>query len=484
MNEIELKLQVDTASAEAFGASNVLPEQWRTVQQRDLYFDTADRALAEAGLSLRIRQSGSHRTQTIKRSGSSAAGLFARSEWEMPVNDDVPVVDYTSPVHALLGGAVNELIRVFEVEVTRRIWDVQNGDTNIEVVLDRGTITAGDRHTSLCEMEMELKSGQPQALFDLARKLDGAVPIRVGVLTKPERGDLLGQALQGVVKARPVPLNEEMTASEAFQVIVQACIKQFRQNEDLLLASRSPEPLHQARVALRRLRSAFSIFKPLLGNDVARELSNGLRELAGQLGPARDLDVLLQRAKPGPLRDRLQTEREAAYDRVGEVLGSGTARALMLTLVEWVHIGSLLADPDTEETRTLPVRTFASRALSRFRRKVKEGGLNLRGTDDEARHEVRKDAKKLRYAAEFFALLFDGKGEKARQKHFIIALEAVQNELGALNDLATAPHVLDRLGIADDPEAPALLAGGKKKALIAAAADAHGNLIDAGRYWR
>ena len=156
----------------------------------------------------------------------------------------------------------------------------------------------------------------------------------------------------------------------------------------------------------------------------------------------------------------------------------------MLTLVEWVHIGSLLADPDTEETRTLPVRTFAGRALSRFRRKVKEGGLSLRSMDDEARHELRKDAKKLRYAAGFFAFLFDGKGEKAQQKSFIIALEAVQDELGALNDLATAPHVLDRLGIADDPEAPALLAGGEKKSLIAAAADAHGNLISAGRYWR
>lgn len=484
MNEIELKLQVDAASAEGLAATKVLPEKWRTVQQRDLYFDTADRALAEAGLSLRIRQSGSHRTQTTKRSGSSAAGLFARSEWEMPVNDDVPVVDGTSPVHALLGGAVKDIIRVFEVEVTRRIWDVQDGDTNIEVVLDRGTISAGDRHTSICEMEMELKSGQPQALFDLARKLDGAVPVRLGVLTKPERGDLLRQALRGVVKAGPVPLDDEMTTAEAFQVIVQACIKQFRLNEDLLLVSRSPEPLHQARVALRRLRSAFSIFKPLLGNDAARELSDSLRELAGELGPARNLDVLLQRARPGPLRDRLQTEREAAYDRVGEVLGSSTARALMLNLVEWVHSGSLLANPDTEATRTLPVRTFAARALSRFRRKVKEGGLDLRGTDDEARHELRKDAKKLRYAAEFFALLFDGKGEKAKRMNFIIALEAVQDELGALNDLATAPHVLARLGIADDPEAPALLAGGKKKALIAAAADAHGNLIDGGRYWR
>ncbi len=205
--------------------------------------------------------------------------------------------------------------------MTRRIWDVQNGDTAIEVVLDRGTISAGDWHTSICEMEMELKSGQPQALFDLARKLDGAVPVRLGVLTKPERGDLLRQALWGVVKAGPAALDDEMTTAEAFQVIVQACIKQFRLNEDLLLVSRSPEPLHQARVALRRLRSAFSIFKPLLGIDAARGLSDSLRELAGELGLARDLDVLLQRARPGPLRDRLQTEREAAYDRVREVLG-------------------------------------------------------------------------------------------------------------------------------------------------------------------
>jgi CHAD domain-containing protein len=314
--------------------------------------------------------------------------------------------------------------------------------------------------------------------------LDSAAQVRLGVLTKPERGDLLRQALRAAVKSGPVPLDDEMTAAEAFQAIVQVCIKQFRLNEDLLLTSRSTEALHQTRVALRQLRSAFSVFKPLLGAEAVRELCDGLRDLAGRLGPARELDVLLQRARPGLLRDRLQTEREAAYDRVEEELGSDKARALMLTLVEWVHSGSLLVNPDTEETRTLPVRTFAGRALSRFRRKVKEGGRNLRGADDAARHELRKDAKKLRYAAEFFALLFDGKSEKAQQQDFIAALEAVQDKLGELNDLATMPHVLDRLGIADDPEAPALLAGSKKKALIAAAADAHGNLIDAGRYWR
>ena len=216
-------------------------------------------------------------------------------------------------------------------------------------------------------MEMELNAGRSQALFELARKLGGTVPVGLGVLTKPERGHRMTRALQVVIEA-----------AEAFQLIVVVCIKRFRikrfrLNEDLLLASPSPEPKQLARVALRRLRSAFSIFWPLLGDVVARELSDGIRELAGELGPARVLDVLLQRAKPGRLRDRIQTEREAAYGWVGEVLGSGTARALMLNLVEWAHIGPLMTDPDSEETKTLPARTFAGRALRHCRRKVKAG---------------------------------------------------------------------------------------------------------------
>lgn len=474
----ELKLQLDAAQHDK--APDILPEKSRRVQQRAIHFDTADRALAAAGLSLRIRESDGKRVQTVVTGDS--VGHSARSDWEQAVEDDLPVID--EAVHVLLGGEVQDLVRVFEVEATRRIWDVEEGDAKIELVIDRGMIRAGDRQTPVHEMALKLLSGPPKALFDLARKLDGAHPPRLGVLSKAERGELLTQALRGMVKAAPVPLDGDMTAAEAFQAIVLACLKQFRLNEDLLLASRSDEALHQARVALRRLRSAFSIVRPLLGADDARDLRNRLRDLAGELGPARDLDVLLQRAKPGALRDRLRAEREASYDRVEAVLRAPDTRRLMLDLVEWTHCGPWLHDPETEAERTQPARTFAGDALNRFRRKVKKGGERLKDIDDEARHELRKDAKKLRYAAEFFRPLFDGKGEKARQKAFIAALEELQDELGALNDLATAPHVLDRLGIAADPEAAALVAGGKKKPLIAAAADAHADLVEADRYWR
>src|SRR3546814_2270038 len=109
-----------------------------------------------------------------------------------------------------------------------------------------------------------------------------------------------------------------MTAADAFRHIAQSCVRQFRLNEALLLAGRDAGALHQVRVALRRLRSAFSIFKPVIGGDAHTPLRDELRWLASELANARNLDVLLERAKPGALRDRIAASREAAYDAVGE----------------------------------------------------------------------------------------------------------------------------------------------------------------------
>jgi CHAD domain-containing protein len=127
---------------------------------------------------------------------------------------------------------------------------------------------------------------------------------------------------------------------------------------------------------------------------------------------------------------------------------------------------------------------FAGAALDRLRRKVKKHGRNLAEADDPARHEVRKDAKQLHYAAEFFAALFDRKQERRRYRHFIAALEGLQDELGNLNDLVTAPAILTGLGIGDPPGAMALLFPGNKTKLLDAAGDAHAMLIDAARFWR
>ena len=102
--------------------------------------------------------------------------------------------------------------------------------------------------------------------------------------------------------------------------------------------------------------------------------------------------------------------------------------------------------------------------------------------DDEHRHEVRKKAKKLRYAAEFFGSLFDGKKQQRRYGRYIEGLEDLQDVLGALNDLASTGTILAQHGLPTDAE----LSGGArgKKKLLAAAQDAYEALADAKLFWR
>ncbi len=482
-HEIELKLEVAPDGAETLEAAGILKGAADIVGQVSIYFDTPDHALEKLGLSLRIRTSGKQRIQTIKAHGASAAGLFARAEWERPAKGDTPILDHTTPILALLGKDASAVGPRFEVHIERRTWAIDTADARIEAVLDRGKVIAGDRQSPICEIELELKRGASAALFSVARRIDAIVPARLGVLTKAQRGYALCGQLRKSVKAEPVMFARDLTAGQAFQEIVQACVRQYRQNETLLMGTRDAEALHQARVALRRLRSAFSIFKSMTGGKTASALRGELRWLVSELGDARNLDVLLGRLRQGTLHDRIKAAREQAYDRIETALHSRRARALMLDLVEWTALEDGQRGPECEAIAKRSAHEFAARALDRCRRKVKRGGRDLEQLDDAARHEVRKDAKKLRYAAEFFASLYPGKQEKRRCKAFIAALEQLQDELGSLNDLATAPRLLEQLGVADDPGATELLGTDTKSMLLEAAVSAHDRLIETKRFW-
>ncbi|HUD90898.1 inorganic triphosphatase, partial [Sphingobium sp.] len=290
--EVELKLDLTEVAAEAFAQWDGLPEREDVARLQSVYFDTPDGLLAEKGMSLRIRKSGKRRIQTVKANGGAAAGFFTRQEWEMPVRGGVPILDERTPVAALLGDNVAKVAAAFEVDVERARWVLAEGEARVELVLDRGMVRAGEREAALCEVELELMAGPPAALFAIARRIDGAMPVRPGVLTKSERGYRLRDVLPEAYKAEPVRLDPGMKASEAFIHITQACLRHYRLNEGVLLEGYEPKALHQARVAVRRLRSALSLFKPILLETDIQRFRDELRWLAGMLGQARDLDVL------------------------------------------------------------------------------------------------------------------------------------------------------------------------------------------------
>lgn len=483
MMETELKLVIQPEGFAALQASGVLVSDPEVSQLAATYFDTQRRKLARHGLSLRVRRKGSKFVQTVKAGNGSAGGLFERSEWELQVRANEPVADERTPVLGLLGGDLSRLAPAFTVEVERHTWIVRGGDGEIELVLDRGQVRAGDARSVVSEVELELRSGPVSQLFDLARKLDEITPTRLGVMTKSERGWALRDGRSKAFKAEPVALTAGIDAAAAFQQIGASCIRQFRLNEDRWRSEHTAEALHQARVAVRRMRSALVSFRKLIAADSrTAQFRADLRWLACELGEARNVDVLYEKCAGEPLGQTLAERRASAYATVASILETTRARRLWLDLLGWLYAGDWLTTGDPLLTQS--ARGFAADALDRLRRRIKRRRSALRGEADEPRHEIRKDAKKLRYAAEFFAALFPRKAEKRKRKAFLPILERLQDDLGALNDMATAPEVLLKLELEDHTELLGSAGHATKDELIDSAAAALDELLSTKPFWR
>jgi inorganic triphosphatase YgiF len=492
--EIELKFDVDPDALDAVEGRELLGSRPVDVKRTEtVYYDTPKGKLGKAGVTLRVRRNGEGFYQTVKADAGSAAGLFDRAEWEQAIasaEPDLRLIAGTAAEELLSKESARASLRpVFGTFVDRQRWIVEDDGAQVELILDRGEVVAGKRREPICEIELELKRGEERALFAAAAQLGQSLPLRIGVLTKSERGQRLRQKKKRtVVKAEPVALAAEMNSGEAFAAIAFACIRHFRLNEPQVLAARDPDALHQARVALRRLRSAFSIFRPLVAGEQGDAIRAELGWISRVLGEARDLDVFIQKrlgnADP-MLADKVHAARGTAYDAALAALDSERFRGAMLNLVAWIATGDWRREH--AEAAAQPVTAFAASALDRFWRKVKKGGRGLGTIGDEARHDVRIAGKKLRYAAEFFAALQKGKKQGKKRAAFLEPLEALQRDLGDLNDMVTAVDLSE--GLSRRLEVPAeqlgSTGGGQdKNALLKSAEAAHERLVDAGPYWR
>ena len=121
------------------------------------------------------------------------------------------------------------------------------GESAFQVDFDKA-ISGGGHSQRLCELELELLDGEAAELVRAARHFADRVPMRVGVLSKAERGFALAEGtLDRVNKAGPVAVNGDMTIGEAFTVVAHACIRHYRLNEPLVIATQQPAVLHRRR---------------------------------------------------------------------------------------------------------------------------------------------------------------------------------------------------------------------------------------------
>ncbi len=416
------------------------------------YYDTPDLKLRGQGLSLRVRANGKGNVQTVK-TAADRAGLLARGEWEakLPSASPDPAATPDSPLEKALNGGV--LASRFEVVVERRKRLVKRDGAEVELSLDAGEVRAGDKRVPIAELEFELKKGEPSALFRLAEPLFDAATPRLSARSKGETGYGLIAGAPTCFKSIPVELDRAMSTAEGFRAVGQACLVQFLRNERLVRKERQSDAVHQARVAMRRLRAAISIFKPLLGDPESERLKQGLKLTGASLGDARDLDVLIERMTAleltgnfdkAALVAELERRRTEAYDRAVEALASPATARLVFDVAAWLEAGqwSTTKGAPLAAARRRSLVDFASEDLARRSKKLRKAAPKIRQLEAPERHDVRIEAKKVRYAAEFFAPLADGADKRKAAKAFIAALKPFQEALGELNDLVNAERML------------------------------------------
>jgi triphosphatase len=297
--EIEVKLELAPANLpdlKKIPFLRTVKPAPKSANQVSVYFDTDEQKLRKRGLMLRVRREGRRYRQTIKATAHN--GDFERDEWEAEIAGNEPDLNEANgtALEPLLTKKLRRGLKpVFETRVRRTVYPLVDNAHAIALTVDQGTIDTGTRSQSLCEIELELKRGSAADLFDVARELTQKLPARLAVKSKSERGyEILDDEQKQPVKAASIDLQAGVSAREAFKAIGLACLKQVINNEPALLGG-DPEGVHQMRVGIRRLRAAMSLFGVLLRDPQTAAIKNELKWLAGELGPARELEVLLNR---------------------------------------------------------------------------------------------------------------------------------------------------------------------------------------------
>jgi len=447
--EIELKLAVAASELPRLRQRLVRFGRGKTLEVDNVYFDTADRLLRGNRMALRVRRIGGRWVQTLKTE-TAVRALSARGEWEVPAPRgrlDLDRFPMTPLATLMQAHPQARLQAAFRTRFRRTVWHVDEG--SIELALDDGEIIAGDQRAPILELELELKSGAPEALYRLALELAGkgrdALALRPAVDSKAARGYRLaaGEApAPAKANARAVvgALSRGTTLAAALRGVVERATTLLLANMAPPGEAVDPEFVHQARVAVRRLRSAAR----LLGDSAGwpKALDGDLRWIGRRLGAVRDWDVLQVQTLPaltaelpalgGSLAEQARELRQPDHAALHAALTGARFARMTLRLLQWSASAT---------GRAPTLRSSARKLLARMHRRLLGSAAFFVALTIEDQHRVRIRAKRLRYALDLFAGALPAK-PTAR---FVEHLARLQDELGALNDAVVAAALVPGL---------------------------------------
>ncbi|HEY6794198.1 MAG TPA: CYTH and CHAD domain-containing protein [Kineosporiaceae bacterium] len=452
------------------------------------YFDTDDLRLLRRGITLRRRTGGSDDGWHLKLPvpDDTPGGGARRDEVRLPdgraTRTVPPALAGRVSVHTR-GQPLAPVVRLRTRRVERPVLG-PDGQVLATIAEDRVSASApapdgsSTSVTAWSEIEVELVEGGPSLLTTIAGRLHDAGASTSAVPSKAARA--LADRLKELDAHHPAPEGSgtgptverpraagPVRAGRAGAVVLEHLAAHVRrlQNHDPLVRADEADAVHQMRVATRRLRSALATFRLLFDRTVTDPLREELRWLGSVLGAARDAEVIrdhlraVVRAEPpdlvlGPVQSRivtaLGTRYRTAHDAVLAELDGARYYALLDALDQF------LADPPVTAAAAgrpddvlLPLVAKTWRRLCRLQAAIppddaaRTDPVSGRDRRDAALHEVRKAAKRARYAAEALAARYGRSATRWARR-----MEAIQEALGAHQDTVVIRETLRELGVA------------------------------------
>jgi CHAD domain-containing protein len=431
------------------------------------YYDTEDLRLLRSGVTLRHRREARAASEsgewTLKLPEGGSRAVLARQELSWPGPPGPVPPDALRLVRAYRRTLPIEQVAVI-VTHRRRLLLAGPGDEPL-VEIDDDVVSAERAHRTggFREIEVEVVGPSGDTVLDaVVDRLLGAGATRGDGYPKLAR--IRGPRAVDPPDVVPLPIAALRTMGDVVRAAVAAGYIRLVEHDPLVRSEADPEAVHQARVATRRLRSDLRTFRPLLPPDWYRSTTDELRWLGRSLGAVRDADVLLERLELAT-SDLDGADRTAAQQLLARLEKQRAGhRDSLLAAMDTDRYGELLdrlaaaarelppgGDRKAQATRaTTGAAAAPRRPWRRMRRSVRALGPH---PTDQALHQVRIRAKRLRYASEAVAPVV-GKPASALAR----AAADLQDVLGELHDSVVAEEWL-RSEAGESPPDQALAAG-------------------------
>lgn len=450
-SELELKLAatpeklLDIKNLKLAGVESQTP--WETRHLDNTYFDSKSFKLRELGIGMRIREVDGKLVQTVKSAGKAIGGLHQRNEDNVDLTEnklDTGLIN--DPYLQILVEEAQEEDGEFSAcfktnfDRTQSLLNFSDG-TIIELALDSGTISVGEKSLPICEIELELIEGSAEYVFALGRYLIKELDLTLFNASKARRGySLCEKASLDYLRLEVTELSPGIEAEMAFEKICFSAFKHWQHYEMFLNQQSAHSAVLEMYRALIFLQHMYIVFAGLIPRQATNDLKNSWDWLAEAMRPIVDaakhkryLSKYLEEKADWDLveeqQKKIQSEVEEKIQEFKELLATQRYNLMMLNMSQWLYSKEWrnFMQEKQQQNLSTPIVDYARKQFDHMSSELKR---ELGPKIDLEPQDYFKTIAKIRRALDtglFFGGLFDTQKRLAYRKPWSDILDAIRD---------------------------------------------------------